>query len=157
MGWLFLPFWLPSVEIVPAVMTMGGVQRGELPWPGHPAGEGQGREGAWTSHQSDHRWLWLLCPRTGCAPCSGSWGPDCGSGLESGTCFVPDEPDSKARPSSLAPQSRGLSLPRSAPRSLLLGGLGQAGGDKIGCLTCSREGPGSFLTAVSLPCCPAQG
>lgn len=59
---------------------------------------------------------------------------------------MPDEPDSKARPSSLAPQSHGLSLPQSAPRSLLLGGLGQAGGDKIGCLTCSQEGPGSFLT-----------
>lgn len=113
-----------------------GSERG-LPWPGPPAGEGQDREEAWAFHQSDGMctvlgvmgpWLWI-CVRIG-------------------ACFVPDEPAFKARPSSLALQSRGLSLPQSPPCSLLLGGLGQAGEDEISCRACGPRGPGSSLPAA---------
>lgn len=48
--------------------------------------------------EQDPHHLWILWPQHG-------------SGLESKTCFLPDEPVSKATPSPVAPQSPGLSLP----------------------------------------------
>lgn len=109
---LFLSCQLPLVEIVPALMTVGWAQKGELSCLGHPAGEGRGWGEAWAPHQRGHQWLWPLCPRAGYAPPQDHGAPLVGLiGVRKGS--VPGEPGSEADPFPQGPAQQ--SLPGSTP------------------------------------------
>lgn len=99
-------------------LTVVWAQRGKLTCPGHPAGEGRGRGGGTCVSP-------CTVLRAGYAPPSGSWGPGRRSGSESGWCFMPNEPVSKADASPAFPALPHSTLPGQAGEDV---GLGRGAG-----------------------------